>query len=109
MGPQRTLQLSIRRPDKLVLIVPFDKLSKVAKHHVPGILVSLFLKSDWDNIAALAKFKGSVEIFGAREDSIIPVSHAQALAASVPSAKFVLIDGGHNEWAQPGRVQIRNP
>lgn len=108
-GPAASLAELNPPPDKLVLIVPFDKLSLVAKEHVPAFLVSLFLRSNWDNAAALAKFKGPVEIFGAKEDSIIPVDHAKKLAAAVPSSKFILIEGGHNEWSQGDRVRIRNP
>jgi pimeloyl-ACP methyl ester carboxylesterase len=95
-------------PDKLVLIVPFDRLSLVAKDHYPAFLVRLLLKDDWDNVAALSNYKGPVDIFGAVDDAVIPVGHAQALAAAVSSSKFVLIDGGHNDWSAQGRVPIRN-
>jgi len=50
-----------------------------------------------------------VEIYGAKDDEIIPVSHAKALAAAVPSAKFTLIEGGHNDWSQQPQVKFRNP
>jgi len=50
-----------------------------------------------------------VEIFGAEEDNVIPIQHARKLAASVPSAWFHGIPGGHNDWAKENRVEIRNP
>ncbi len=75
----------------------------------PLFLVRLLLKADWDNVAALARYKGPVDIFGAEGDRIIPVSHARALAAAVPSSKLVVFDGGHNEWPDEDRVRIRNP
>jgi len=108
-GPASSLAALQIPPDKLVLIVPFDKLSLVAKDHFPAFLVSLIMRNEWDNIAALANFKGPVDIFGAQGDSVIPVEHARALAASIPSSKFVLIDGGHNDWSQSGKVKIENP
>jgi pimeloyl-ACP methyl ester carboxylesterase len=50
-----------------------------------------------------------VEIFGAEADTVIPIGHAKVLAAGVPSSKFVLIEGGHNDWSRQGRVRIKNP
>jgi pimeloyl-ACP methyl ester carboxylesterase len=108
-GPASSLAGLAHPPDKLVLIVPFDRLSLVAKDHLPSLLVGLILTDDWNNVAALSAYKGPVEIFGAENDTIIPVTHAKALAAALPAAKFHLIEGGHNEWSQPGRVKIRNP
>lgn len=108
-GPASYLATLPAPPDKIVLIVPFEKLSEVGKDHFPSILVRLVLRDDWDNLLALSKYKGPVEIFGARADDIIPVAHAKALAAGAPSSKFVLLEGGHNDWSDAGRVRIRNP
>lgn len=108
-GPSSFLAGLENPPDKLVLIVPFERLSLVARDHFPSFLVSLLLKDDWDNRAALARYKGPVDVFAAEEDEVIPVRHAKALAAAVPQARLVLIPGGHNDWSQPGRVAIRNP
>ena len=108
-GPASSLAGLNSPPDKLVLIVPFEKLSLVAKDHFPSILVSLILTDDWDNLGALSNYKGPVEIFAAEADTVIGVEHAKALAAGVPSSKFVLIEGGHNDWSHQGRVRIRNP
>jgi uncharacterized protein len=108
-GPATSLAKVNPPPDKLVLIVPFDKLSLVAKEHVPSFLVSLALHDNWDNVEALSDYKGRVEIFGAEGDEVIPICHAKALADTVRSSKFVVIKGGHNEWAEAGKVGIRNP
>jgi pimeloyl-ACP methyl ester carboxylesterase len=105
-GPACTLAALTPPPDKFVLIVPFEKLSLVAREHFPAFLVSLLLRDDWDNVAALSHYKGPVDIFGAEEDTVIPVVHAKALAASLPAAKFTLIPGGHNEWSESDRVSI---
>ena len=95
-------------PDKIVLITPFDILARVAAHHMPILPISLILKDNWNNIASLQGYQGPLEIFAAREDTIIPIVHARNLAESKPSAKFHVIDEGHNEWAVKGRVTIRN-
>jgi pimeloyl-ACP methyl ester carboxylesterase len=108
-GPACTLATLTPPPDKFVLIVPYEKLSLVARDHFPAFLVSLLLRDDWDNVEPLSHYKGPIDIFGADADTVIPVVHAKALAAATPSAKFTLIPGGHNEWSESGRVSIRNP
>ena len=107
-GPAGYLAGLSQPPDKFVLIVPFDRLSLVAREHFPALLVRLLLRDDWNNLAAFSKYTGPVDIFGAQADAIIPVAHARALAASIRSSRFILIEGGHNEWSHAGRVQIRN-
>ena len=108
-GPASHLGSLESPPDKIVLITPYDRLGLVAEESFPRWLVALALRSDWDNAASLAKYQGSVEIFGALNDNIIPVRHAQSLADKLSNATFHLIEGGHNEWSEEGRVTIRYP
>ncbi len=107
-GPACSLAELSRPPDKLVLVVPFDRLSSVARDHYASLIVAVLLKDNWDNVAALSHYQGPIDIFAAKDDSVIPVRHAMALAASIPSSNFVLIDGGHG-WLSQRRVQFRNP
>jgi uncharacterized protein len=108
-GPTAHLATLPQPPDKLVFIVPFARLSDVAKDHFPALLVNWFLQSNWDNPAALAGYEGPMDVFGAAEDRVIPVRHARTLAEAVPQANLAIIDGGHNEWSHACRVQIRYP
>ena len=108
-GPASSLAGLPVPPNKIVLIVPFDKLSLVANEHVSSSPVASLMTNEWDNIAALAHYKGPVDIFGAQGDTVIPVSHAKALAAAVPASRFTLIAGGHNDWPNSDEVKIRNP
>lgn len=107
-GPASVLTALPQPPAKLVLVVPFDILARVASHHFPFLPARLLL-DNWNNIEALQSYQGSVEIFVARNDRIIPPGHARALAAAKPGALLHEIDGGHNDWADNGRVMIRNP
>ena len=108
-GPALSLTGLDKKPEKFVLVVPFDKLFSVAEEHFPTILVRLILRDNWNNVEALSKYNGPVDIFGAEADTIIPVNHAKILAASYPGSKMVIIHGGHNDWSYEGKVQIRNP
>lgn len=107
-GPASYVASLPQKPNKLVLIVPFDRLSSVAEYHFPSMLVRLILSDNWDNVDVLSNFKGPIEIFGAEEDTVIPISHAKALAATLPGSKLIIINGGHNDWSYDGRVKIRN-
>lgn len=108
-GPACRLSVEVPPPDKIILVVPFDRLSAVAADHFPRLAVRLLLTEDWDNIAALAHYHGPVEIFGAKDDNVIPIRHARALAASVPGAAFHEISGGHNDWSASSDVLFRFP
>lgn len=107
-GPASMLSRESPAPDKIVLIVPFDRIVDVARDHVSYLPVSLMLMGTWDNIDALRGYAGPVEIFGAEKDEVIGVRHARALAQSVPQARFHLIGGGHG-WANGRDVAIRFP
>jgi hypothetical protein len=92
-------------PDKIVLITPFDKLAAVAAGHYPFLPVSLIMRDNWDNIEALKNYRRQLELFAARNDSIIPFHHVKALADSKPTAVLHIIEGGHNDWADGGKVK----
>lgn len=108
-GPACILSQQAPPPDKLVLIVPYDELARVAAEHYPSWLVRLLLTDNWNNLSALATYRGPIEIFAADNDRIIPISHAKALAASKPQTVFHVLRGGHNDWPQNASVKFRNP
>ncbi|MCX6928924.1 MAG: alpha/beta hydrolase [Verrucomicrobia bacterium] len=93
-------------PDKILLVVPFDSLANVASGHFPFLPVRLMLRDTWNNVESLRHYAGPVVIFGAVGDTIIPMSHAQALANQIPKAQFIPIAGGHNDWSQDAKVKI---
>ena len=93
-------------PGRLVLIVPFDNLVSVAKEHLGFLPVSWLMRDKWDNVAALSKYSGRVDIYGALEDTVIPFPHAKHLAESLPGAKFHEVKGGHNDWSAGNLVRI---
>jgi uncharacterized protein len=105
-GPASYLCTLRQPPDKLFLVVPFDRLADVAAEALPFFPARWLLLDRWDNMAALRQYAGPIEIYGARDDEVIPVHHAQNLARSLPRAKFHLIPGGHNEWAHGAKVRL---
>jgi len=105
-GPAAMLAATPHPPDKLVLITPFDSLYRVAARKFFFLPVWLLLLDRWDNAAALRDYQGEVEIYGAREDTVIPVQHAKSLAQVCKNATFHLIPGGHNDWSRGNDVKF---
>lgn len=108
-GPASFLAGGPRPPDKLVLIVPYDELAKVAAKHYPFLPVRLILHDNWNNIIALANYQGPLEIYAEKFDTVIPIAHARTLAASKSQAIFHELTGGHNDWTGDHSVKIHNP
>jgi len=108
-GPACFLATSPRPPDKIVLMVPFAVLRDVAGDHVALLPSRLLIADNWNNVASLQTFNGPLEIFAAKDDTIIPIRHAKALAAAKPQTAFHAFEGGHNDWPYDGRVSIHNP
>ncbi len=107
-GPASMLSRENPPPDKIVLVVPFDRITDVARDHTRWLPVKLLLAGSWDNIDALRDYRGPLEVFGAEMDEVIAVEHARRLAESVPQARFHLIPGGHG-WANGRDVSFRCP
>ena len=85
-----------RPPDRIALAVPFDRLTALTQEKLFFLPIGLMMFDRWDNSAALAGYRGRVDIYGARDDIVIPIHHAQTLAAQVKGSHFHLIECGHN-------------
>lgn len=109
-GPASKLAMMPVPPEKIVLIVPFDSLARVAAAKMPLFPVPLLLKDNWDNIDSLKGYGGHLEIFAATADEIIPFAHAANLAANVPGSKLHPIAGGHgwSDTSSPLRLHYQS-
>ena len=96
-----------RPPERIALVVPFDRLASVAQEKFPFLPIGLMLFDRWDNREALKNYRGRVDIYGATEDIVIPVHHAKALADSVKGSFFHAMPCGHNEWSNQSVVDFR--
>lgn len=105
-GPASMLANDPQPPEAIVLITPFDSLYSVAAKRFWFVPVSVLLADRWDNVAALKRYRGSLTIFGAKDDEVIPIAHAKRLASSHSNASFTEIPGGHNDWSYCAEVKI---
>jgi hypothetical protein len=85
------------QPDALVLVAPFESLSALAGEHypwVPGALLRYPLRTD----EALPRVRGEITLIHGERDTLIPIEHAERLAAQVPRSRLVRIAGaGHGD------------
>jgi len=105
-GPASRLSQQTPAPDKIVLLVPYDKLQRVVQNHIPFIPARLILRDQWDNIAALRDYPGPVEIYAAEDDRVIPPVRAQTLARALPNSTFVMMPGDHDDWVLRDDFQL---
>ena len=87
-------------PARVVLVVPYDDITDVAQEALPWLPAKLIMLDRWNNIEALSKYSGKIYIFGARNDTLIPVHHARNLAQKFPHAHYTELDAGHNSWSK---------
>lgn len=106
-GPACMLSSAQRKPDKIVLFVPFDVLPRVASRHFPFLPISFLMLDRWDNIESLRSYQGKVDIYGARDDQVIPCVYARNLAENCPGASYHELECGHNDWSNSPTVRIR--
>lgn len=71
-----------------------------ARMGVPGFLV----RDPFDNVAALREYRGRLLVIHGRDDTLIPVSHGRALAATVPGAELHELPCGHNDCPRPWAI-----
>ena len=104
-GPASMLGSLSDPPRRIVLVVPYDRITSVAQEKIPFAPVGLLMRDRWDNLAALSNYKGRLDIWGAAHDQVIPVVHARRLAQGLPQAKYHEINSGHG-WADSGQVDL---
>jgi pimeloyl-ACP methyl ester carboxylesterase len=97
-GPAAYLGSVDDPPGQIDLVVPYDDITAVAQERYPLLPIRALMRDRWYNSKALSHYTGHLEIFGARQDEVIPVHHAQALAAQLPKARYREMDTGHF-WA----------
>jgi alpha-beta hydrolase superfamily lysophospholipase len=86
----------------LFLITPWDRLVKVAAHHVAWLPVGWLLRDRYDSIANLASVDLPVLVALAERDSIVPARFGMALyeSLSAPKRLKVVMGAEHNDWIE---------
>lgn len=93
------------RPDKLLLITPYDRLDLVAHDHFPHLPVRWLMRDTYNSAAAARQLGGvPVALLQADQDEIISRTRTHALAAALPTPpiSWQHLPTTHNGvWDQP--------
>ncbi len=85
------------RPRALVLISPFASLSRLVGERFRWLPTGILLQDRFENIDKIAVVETPILILHGDADTLIPVSHAEALAAADPSIELAIFRGyGHD-------------
>ncbi len=90
---------SLRAPDGLILLTPFTDLQAVAATRFWFYPTGLLVDNAFDNVAALAQYRGETLIIHGTEDTIIPLRLGVALADTLtaPTELVTIPKAGHND------------
>lgn len=83
---------------RLVLLSPYTSLPAVAAKAFPWLPTGLLMRDRFDSLSRASSLKIPTLIIHGTRDSVIPFELGQALAAAIPGAKFLPIEGAdHND------------
>ncbi|PWJ16230.1 alpha/beta hydrolase [Jannaschia seohaensis] len=77
----------------LVLDAPYTSVADRAAEHYPWVPVHALNRHRFDTAAILPEVAAPILILHGTEDEIIPVHHGRALAAQMPDARAIWIEG----------------
>lgn len=89
-----------RKVEKLVLVVPYDKLADVAQKNAPLFPVSLLLKHKFDNSRVLKDYPGEVAIAVADDDDVVGTEQGRQLRRNLAglNGRYIEFAGRHMAW-----------
>lgn len=95
-GPATALALETP-PSVLVLRSPFTSLADLARVHYPFLPTDLLLRDRFPVVDQVGDVAAVVVVVAGTEDSIVPLSHSQAVADAA-DAEIIVVDGAdHND------------
>ncbi len=93
-----------------MMVIPFARLAEVAKARFPWLPVSLLLRDKFDNIAALANYRGPVVFMIAENDEVVGAEQGRKLHSGYagPKKLIEMPDATHNNFpTEPGAAWFR--
>lgn len=106
LGAAVAVQVASRvAPAGLVMMSPWTSLAEIGRTHFPRWMVGLLVSESYDSeTVARTIAVPALVVHGAR-DEIIPVEHGRRIAAVLPDARWIEVEGaGHNDLLGRRRV-----
>jgi dienelactone hydrolase len=106
LGTGVATQVAVQaRPDRLLLVTPYDRMDLVAQDYLPNWPVKWLVSDTYDSAGAAAKLGDlPVAFLQADDDEIIAADRTRALAAALPRppSPWLHVDSTHNGiWKMP--------
>lgn len=97
-----------RAPAALVLVSPFTSVLDVVRE-LTVCMPSCLVADKWATSRRAHELALPVLVLHGTRDTIIPMSQGEAVAAAIPGARFVAVQGrDHNDvWSEEARVEAR--
>lgn len=91
---------------RLLLVSPYTSLADVGARAFPWVPVRLLLRDRLDSAARAPEVRVPALVLHGTLDEVIPFDLGRALAARLPGARFVALEGaGHNDvWGAPAAL-----
>ena len=90
---------SVRKPDNIILVTPFDSIQRLAQRIYPVYPMSLMLKDKFDSVSRVPKIDAPVLIIAAEQDYVIPRKNTQSLFDAFPPSQVkmhIIQNSRHN-------------
>ena len=106
LGAAVALQAATASPlDGVIAMSPWTSLAEIGRQHFPAWMVSLFARESYDSLEAAQTLELPVLVIHGALDNIVPVGHGRRVAAALPDARWVQVEGyGHNDLLGAPRV-----
>jgi uncharacterized protein len=99
LGTGIAVQVAAARPVRgVILVAPYDSLTKVGQHHYPFLPVGLMLKHRFDSVQRAPQIDAPLLCLVAARDEVVPIVHSKRLydAWKGPKRWVELAGAGHN-------------
>jgi hypothetical protein len=80
----------------LILVTPFTSIRAVASRIAPLLPASLYMGDRYDTLSKASAIRVPTLIIHGDRDELVPYSMGRELAAAIPGARLVTIEGGHH-------------
>jgi pimeloyl-ACP methyl ester carboxylesterase len=96
------------QPGALILQSTFTSMVDMARSRAPVHPVRALLRHPFDTLAVAPRLTMPALVLHSRDDGLIPVEHGETLAATLPDAQWVQVDGyGHNGAPLAQDLEVR--
>ena len=80
----------------LVLVTPYTSIPAAASRFVFGLPVQLLMRERFDSLAKAPRITAPALLLHGTDDGVVPYSMGAKLAATLPRARLITVQGGHH-------------